>query len=996
MSRNSFVGLLLAVAATFAAAGAMAQTDDWTQDKSCPGWNNPANFNSGNAVPSAAVPGVGYYSGQGGNLGGGSQKQCPNVLTGETGINWTTTYTAAQMDAGVGSSCSATSYSNSSLPQRERQFRINSGTGTDPNTDNHLKLVPSQFNTFDTGGVINTNITKSIRIGDACANGSSWSGDQGGAALYYNMRVTSQNAMLYLYYAIVAEAPTHGMRGNPTFIIRVMRQNGSNWQQISDTLAYYITTTPSTNTSNPCPGMQALTPNASYTANLNGSWYKAQGNNVYFKDWAKVAINLSNYIYENLRIEVRIYDCEANYHYAYAYVAGECRPMLLQVSGCPAGRSTNVATITAPRGMMNYEWRVSRFGVSDPITDYTSPTGANRHFSFRTVASGTEAQGMHVYQVQADDFRITRRTRTAGGHDSVTVDSVGMNQTFECRMTSALDPAKPFTSSLYVNVDNTKPTMKVDSLSYCDGSVHMRNLSFVPGNPSLVVDSATTWSFYNNAVGGGTPAMVVTGDTAVHVYDDAGLKSVVARTYTTDPACWSEAIYTIKPRISPQAVMTVSRHVLCDADETTLSDATEGGVWRRWTFLSNELGPDGEPALETVEGYYNDNKSITRGFNHNIEPIELLARNGQYYLNPANIMDTVWCQNIARDTVAVFVHPEVEVTGDTVVCVGSLTDANVRAVGVDNCTYQWSRTLGTVTGGLPSGSHLAVTPYADTSVYYVRVTTQEGCVAWDSAHAYLVRPQLSMLPTDGRICPGDEAILTGSAADHYTWSASPADPSLVGQDSADVIHVRPSQTTTYTMIGHGTNNCDASPLTKTVTIVPLPVPRIVTEPDFVDADYPTITLRDVSTGGINREWLFHDGETATTRDVQHTFDEAIGHDSVYVKLTSYNALDCPKDKTFGINVKIYTAWFPNIFTPGSEDENAKFRLYTLTEYEFFHIYIYNRGGQLVYESVDPMFEWDGTSQDGPCPQGTYVYVCNYRKNGTTTLMTKSGSVTLVR
>ena len=93
---------------------------------------------------------------------------------------------------------------------------------------------------------------------------------------------------------------------------------------------------------------------------------------------------------------------------------------------------------------------------------------------------------------------------------------------------------------------------------------------------------------------------------------------------------------------------------------------------------------------------------------------------------------------------------------------------------------------------------------------------------------------------------------------------------------------------------------------------------------------------------------------------------------------------------------LFTAWFPNIFTPGSEDENARFRLYTINDYEVFHIYIYNRGGQLVFESVDPNFEWDGTYNGENCAQGTYAYVCNYRKAGTSTLVTKNGTITLVR
>ncbi len=993
MKTHGLKALALLVAVMFAAT-AGAQDYPWTQDRYCPGWNNPNNFNSGHTTTAGGY-GIGYYSGQGGTVP--SSHACPNVMTGETGITWNTLYSATQMDQGVNANgaCSSTSYSNAAHPQRERQFRIMSETGYDPNTDNHLRYVPTQYNTYDTGDVVNTNFSKSIRVGDVCANG----GTYGGSALYYHIRPTTQNAMLYLYYAIVAEAPTHGMKGNPTFIIRVMRQNGSSWQQISDTLAYYITCTPTSSNSvaNQCANMSPLTASATYTSNLNGGWYQAQNGNVYFKDWAKVAINLNNYLYETLRVEVMIYDCQANYHYAYAYIAGECRPMALTASGCPAGRSTAVTTITAPKGMSNYEWRVSNFGVSTAFTDL-NPGGDNSHFSFRTLASGNMADSMFKYDVQASDFHINYRTRTPGGHDSVMVDSIGKDQTFECKMTSALDPAKPFATSLYINVTNTKPTMMIDSLSLCDGTVQVRNQSYVPGMPNLVVDSATQWSFYNTAACVGNPVYTTIGDTAQFTYPDRSVKGVVVRSYTTDPTCWSEAQYPIVPKLNPKVGMTISQRVLCDADETTITDTTQGVYRRWWIFLNDSSSTDSNAVYDTISGWgvADENTSITRGFTHSIEPITLLVRNGLYYVAPSNVYDTIYCQGYAHDTVAVFVHPELEVVGDTIVCEGSLTDATVRAVGVENCTYEWSNTYGIITGNLPAGNHLAVAPYADTSVYYVRVTTQEGCVAWDSVHAYLVRPQLYMLPTDGRICPGDEAVLIAAAADHYTWRASPADPSLAGQDTAAEVHVHPMQTTTYTMIGHGTNNCDATPLTKKVTVIPLPVPRITTNPNFVDADEPTITLRDVSPGGVRSEWLFNNSELVTTREVKHTFEEATGRDSVYVKLTAYNVLDCPADETFGINVMNFTAWFPNAFTPGSEDENARFRLYTLTEYEFFHIYIYNRGGQLMFESTDPAFEWDGTYRDDPCPQGAYVYVCNYRKNGTPTLMTKNGTITLIR
>ncbi len=986
MNRKAFFIAVAVLAVALTPFRTVAQQD------ACPGWNNPINFTTGNSWYS--------YTGQGGDVvpypsTGGSVAQInyPHWSTSSSDM-----FSASQLNQGVTTgSCGGTGLYN-----HGNAFTIvdsiYNGSKFDPNTGNHLRLVPNEFDYIDTTGVIgSTQLKRSIRIGDDCAA----NGNNAASKLTYQMKLTTQNAMLFIYYAAVVQAPGHGTEIDPSFRITVLRKHEDDtWQTVDEVdpeYDYLISSSPQTGCS---PGHN--NPNFVLQTNFQDKGWHQVGSGygaIYYKDWEKVAINLSSLVGEDVKIEVCIGDCGYHAHYAYAYICGECRPMRLQSSGCPAGRSTTVGTIYAPRGMETYEWSASRFGVSEPVTDL-GPGGDNSHFSFRTLVSG-EGEEFADYEAQASDFRVYMRNLP--GHDSVAApyDSMANVQTFRCRMTSRLNPDYPITTSLYVNLQNIKPTMAIDTLSLCSGDISLRNISYVPGdNSGLVVDSLTRWSFYSTPnAAAGTLDTVLIGDTAMLHVDHNDLMGLVVRTFTTDSNCWSEAQYQVRARQNPRTGMAISKYVLCDADSTTLVDTTTGSVKRWWTFLNaNSELTDENPVYDTVWGNgATENNIYRRPFSHAVEPITLTVRNGSYYRNPVNLADTVWCQATAYDTVRVFVHPELVVTGDTIVCQGSQTDAYVSAVGVDSCTYEWSTSYGTITGGIPAGDHLAVVPYANHAVYYVRVTSPQGCVAWDSINAYMVVPQLSISPSDGRICPGDVATLTASAAHHYTWTASPADPSLAGQDSLDVIHVSPTQTTVYTMTGHGSNDCDATPLTKTVTIVPLAIPTIHTSPNFVDTDDPTVTISDVSPNGVSSSWLFSDGSTVNAREVTHTFEEATGADSVYVVLTSYNELNCPIEHTFGIPVSLFTAWVPNIFTPGSEDENSKFRIYTINEFENFHIYIYNRQGALVYDSDDPHFEWDGTYNNGEkCPQGAYMYVCNYRKPGTPTLISKHGSVTLVR
>lgn len=1037
MKTNVFWRLAALVTVLVACGGSLRAQDDWTQDEACPGWNNPQSFTDGNSDF--------FYSGRAGKKRSSSQcnTYAPSALTGETGFhdgnqgpfNNAPIIPAAQLGTYQISGGSDHAGFPNGHPQNYGFAIYNTTTqvtghpvNRDPNTGDQLPYVPTHFNTNDTTpGVVNTNLTRSIRVGDAY-------GGTNATALYYHMTVNGDNAMLYIYYACVIESPAsgssttvHGKNCDPAFIIRVMKKNAAGqWIQanpnnptsnvMNDSLAYVISSTPAANQGWSHQNSYGGYGDVILNQTGQGTWHIYSGGSsqagggasyssykIMWKDWDKVALNLSPLYGEEVQIEVMVSDCCMTQHFAYGYLCGECRPMDIPSTGCPAGRSTNVTTLNAPRGLRSYAWEASEFGVSNPPL---AVLGSNSHFTFRQVsavgADSTEAANAQSYDVQASDFRVTKRR--VGGVIQ-TCDSMGNQQTFRCRMRSALDPAKPFVSYMYANVTNTKPTMRIDTLVMCGGDVKLWNTSEVPGgDPSMVDMSTTSWKFYDtpNPTSLVTPIATMTGDSAEIHFDGSDPRYVLVRTNTVvdpgSPECYSEAVYPIKPKVNPNAGMTLSKRVLCDDEEATVYDTTSGVTYRRWSFRPENAPEDDDSTMVVYsEGPATaQNQSVTRSFSHAVEPIELYVRNGLFYVNRYNTEEVIYCADTAYDTVRVFTHPELEVTGDTIVCKGTRTNATVRAVGVDGCTYQWSKTLGTVTGGLPAGPTLQVEPASAVETYYVLVTSPQGCQAWDSIRVYLVSPTLTMIPANGTICPGDTVTLIGGNADHYTWTASPADPTLEGQDSADMVFVAPEVNTVYTMIGHGTNDCDADPLTKSVTVKPLPIPHVNYEPTIVDVDDPTILLRNMSEYSVGANWTFEGGETATGDEVTHTFIEATGADSVYVTLSPYNELNCSVDYRFGIPVNLYTVWFPNIFTPNSEDENSTFRLYTINSYEFFHIYVFNRRGEVVFESTDPEFVWDGTIDGVKCPQGTYVYVCRYRKPGMYTLGEQHGSVTLIR
>jgi len=110
----------------------------------------------------------------------------------------------------------------------------------------------------------------------------------------------------------------------------------------------------------------------------------------------------------------------------------------------------------------------------------------------------------------------------------------------------------------------------------------------------------------------------------------------------------------------------------------------------------------------------------------------------------------------------------------------------------------------------------------------------------------------------------------------------------------------------------------------------------------------------------------------------------------YAEITLCNGMKYVDD----VMVKVIP--IPNAFNPNSASElNRTFTFYSEpNDYVYqFNMYIYNRWGQLVFESDDIAAGWDGTLNGTPCNPGVYVWVVYYEgENGK---VTNKGSVTLI-
>jgi gliding motility-associated-like protein len=70
-------------------------------------------------------------------------------------------------------------------------------------------------------------------------------------------------------------------------------------------------------------------------------------------------------------------------------------------------------------------------------------------------------------------------------------------------------------------------------------------------------------------------------------------------------------------------------------------------------------------------------------------------------------------------------------------------------------------------------------------------------------------------------------------------------------------------------------------------------------------------------------------------------------------------------------------WLPNIFTPNSDGYNDLFVPFPYNFVESVELRIFNRWGQLVFETTDPDIRWNGTNMKNgePLSEGVYYYTC---------------------
>lgn len=159
-------------------------------------------------------------------------------------------------------------------------------------------------------------------------------------------------------------------------------------------------------------------------------------------------------------------------------------------------------------------------------------------------------------------------------------------------------------------------------------------------------------------------------------------------------------------------------------------------------------------------------------------------------------------------------------------------------------------------------------------------------------------------------------------------------------------------------------------LTQEVIIDGWPVAYFDAYPEYAIIQTPTV-FTNLSTNAVTYEWNYGDGTTSTDKNGYHVYEE----EGVYtVCLTATNSNGCSDVYCRTVEVVNEGAvGIPNAFSPNGDGVNDVIYIKGFG-FDEIQLLIFNRWGELVFQTNDRSVGWDGTYKGQMQETEVYVYV----------------------
>jgi gliding motility-associated-like protein len=169
-------------------------------------------------------------------------------------------------------------------------------------------------------------------------------------------------------------------------------------------------------------------------------------------------------------------------------------------------------------------------------------------------------------------------------------------------------------------------------------------------------------------------------------------------------------------------------------------------------------------------------------------------------------------------------------------------------------------------------------------------------------------------------------------------------------------------------------------------------------PQIICASDPA-TFTDLSVGSIDHwDWSFGEGMTSADQNPEpFNYPKNSGEKAYRVSLSVTDAAGCTDStSTELVVVGNCNIVVPSAFTPNHDGRNDELFATNAFNTENLVFRVFNRYGQIVFETKDWQKKWDGNVNGQPQPAGTYVWTLSYVLKTTGRQFSLKGTAVLIR
>ncbi|MEN9304571.1 MAG: hypothetical protein RL264_3000, partial [Bacteroidota bacterium] len=275
---------------------------------------------------------------------------------------------------------------------------------------------------------------------------------------------------------------------------------------------------------------------------------------------------------------------------------------------------------------------------------------------------------------------------------------------------------------------------------------------------------------------------------------------------------------------------------------------------------------------------------------------------------------------------------------------------------------------------------------------YTVTVGSAGCSSTSANTTITISSNLQVNVPGDTICSGATATLTAypsAAGGTFLWSP------IYGTNPS--LNVQPNNNTTYS-VTYSLNGCTAT-ASALVVVLPNPTASFNMSPGFLSTDNQSVTFTNTSSNATSYVWDFGNG--LVSNDPNETISYQFNTVGYTITLTAYNAVGCSSSFQVSLNYKSGLLYYvPNSFTPDGDEFNNEFIPIFSSGFDPYNyqLSIYNRWGELLFESFDHTKGWDGSfgTEGLKVQDGTYIWKITFKKPETDDRIQLHGHVNLIR